>query len=144
MNSCGSRHTGLKMPPPHSKMRTLQRPMTTTSDDGFRLRRWQAEALDRWQAAGHRGIVSVVTGGGKTVFALAAVRRLKPSTVLIVVPTLALLDQWWEETSAFLGLHMDEIHVISGKKRMRSGTVNLAVLNTASRLLESGNRLRAC
>ncbi len=26
--------------------------------------------LSRWKAEGHRGIVEVVTGGGKTVFAL--------------------------------------------------------------------------
>ena len=27
--------------------------------------------LTRWKAEGHRGIVEVVTGGGKTVFALS-------------------------------------------------------------------------
>lgn len=104
----------------------------------LRLRRWQTEALAAWESVGRRGIVSVVTGGGKTVFALAAIQAMRPPTVLIVVPTVALLDQWWEEASCFLGLEMDDFHIISGNRRMRSGTVNLAVLNTASQLHDSG------
>jgi superfamily II DNA or RNA helicase len=51
---------------------------------------------------------------------------------LVVVPTQALLDQWWEEVASFFGLALDEIHVVTGRKKIRSGTFNLAVLNTAS------------
>lgn len=98
------------------------------------LRRWQVDALARWERAGHRGIVSVVTGAGKTVFALACIERLKPSCTLVVVPTLALLDQWWVAIAEFFDLDLDEINVISGKGRLRSGTINLAVLNTAAKL----------
>lgn len=98
------------------------------------LRRWQVEALEEWQDSSNRGIVSVVTGGGKTVFALACIQSYKPDTVIIVVPTVALLDQWWEETSHFFGLGLDEVNVVSGAKKIRSGTINLAVLNTASKL----------
>jgi superfamily II DNA or RNA helicase len=97
------------------------------------LRKWQEEALTKWKQAEHRGIVSVVTGGGKTVFALACVRDLGPETTLVVVPTLALLDQWWEEASSYLGIGLDAVAIVKNRSRLRTGTVNLAVMNTASK-----------
>ena len=102
------------------------------------LRGWQKEALSRWRGAGNKGIVEVVTGGGKTVFALACVKTLQPDTTLVVVPTLALLDQWWDEAAAFFKLPLEEIHIISGRGRLRSGTINIAVLNTAAKLKHDG------
>lgn len=104
----------------------------------LRLRAWQEIALKRWTDGGHRGIVSVVTGGGKTIFALACVRALAPRTVLVTVPTQSLLDQWWEECAAFFGLSLDEINVLTTRSRMRSGTINLCVVNTAAQLAEQG------
>ena len=98
------------------------------------LRRWQSEALERWNESRHRGIVSVVTGAGKTIFALACVAQVRAITTLIVVPTAALLDQWWVESAAFFSLALDEIHVISGNRGIKAGTINLAVLNTAATL----------
>lgn len=107
------------------------------------LREWQRTALDRWKSAGNRGIVEVVTGGGKTVFALACIDSLKPDTTLIVVPTTALLDQWWEEVASYFDLDLDEVNIVTGQRAMRTGTINLAVLNTASKLQASG-RARPC
>ena len=61
----------------------------------IKLRGWQAAALELWRRS-DRGVVAVVTGGGKTWFALACVVDLlerKPDTfIVIVVPTTALLD----------------------------------------------------
>jgi superfamily II DNA or RNA helicase len=102
------------------------------------LREWQRDALGRWQSESHRGIIEVVTGGGKTVFALACIDYLKPDATLIVVPTLALLDQWWEEAAAYFNLTLDDIHIIQGKEKIKSGSINLAVLNTASKLVAEG------
>ncbi len=99
-------------------------------------RGWQTEALAKWVEAAHRGIVSVVTGGGKTVFALSCIDKLKPHSTLIVVPTAALLDQWWAEAASYFDLKLDEINVITGSKRMQPGTINIAVLNTAADLPE--------
>src|SRR6266850_5699011 len=102
------------------------------------LRAWQAEALSSWKDADHRGIVSVVTGAGKTILALACIDVLKPETSLVVVPTIALLDQWWSEAANFFDLDLDEINVLAGtQRRIRSGTINLAVLNTAAKLTAS-------
>lgn len=99
-------------------------------------RGWQLEALAKWEEAGRRGIVSVVTGGGKTVFALSCIDRIKPVATLIIVPTAALLDQWWAEAASYFDLNLDEINIVTGTLRFRAGTINIAVLNTAAKLAE--------
>jgi superfamily II DNA or RNA helicase len=100
----------------------------------YTLRAWQEEALVLWKAAGHRGIIEVVTGGGKTIFALSCIKEIKVDTTLVVVPTVALLDQWWEEAASFYGVSLDDINVVTSSGKIRSGTINLAVLNSASKL----------
>ena len=59
---------------------------------------WQKKCLNAWEKNGHRGIVHVVTGAGKTILALEAIRRTRaqyPDTsVKIVVPTIPLACQW--------------------------------------------------
>ena len=71
--------------------------------DALALRDWQAEALAVWTAAG-RGVVEAVTGAGKTRLALAAVRLVveRGGGVLVLVPGLALQDQWVAELAAIL------------------------------------------
>jgi superfamily II DNA or RNA helicase len=100
----------------------------------FALRAWQKDALALWKEAGNRGIIEVVTGGGKTIFALSCIRDLKADTTLVIVPTVALLDQWWEEAASFFGVSLDDINIVASSGRIRSGTINLAVLNSASKL----------
>ncbi len=88
-----------------------------------------------------RGIVSVVTGGGKTVFALSCIETSGIDTALIVVPTLPLLDQWWEEAASYFDLRLDDVNVIGARGRMKKGTVNLAVINTAAKLAHEGRAI---
>lgn len=99
-------------------------------------RAWQQTALSSWEQSNYRGIVSVVTGGGKTVFALSCIDKVKPNATLVIVPTTALLEQWWEETASYFDMALDEINIISGTRRLRLGTVNIAVLNTAATLAD--------
>lgn len=105
-------------------------------------RDWQIAAIAAWEEHDHHGIVSVVTGGGKTVFALSCIDRLKPETSLIVVPTTALLEQWWEESTNYFDLALDDIHIITGNSRIRAGTINIAVLNTAAKLVGKPSNTR--
>ena len=50
-----------------------------------------------------RGIIKVVTGGGKTFFAIHCLKRYLENdpqkSILIVVPSIALLDQWYDSLS---------------------------------------------
>lgn len=59
---------------------------------------WQTKCLHAWENNGRRGIARVVTGAGKTVLALEAIRRMRKqhpdSSVKIVVPTIPLAHQW--------------------------------------------------
>ena len=67
------------------------------------LRPWQAEALAAWSRTG-RGVVEAVTGTGKTRLAIAACRMIldRGGCVLVLVPTLELLDQWRVEVRRLL------------------------------------------
>ena len=64
----------------------------------MKLYAWQQECLKAWEENGCRGIVNVVTGAGKTVLALEAIRRFRKkhenARIRIVVPTIPLAQQW--------------------------------------------------
>jgi superfamily II DNA or RNA helicase len=66
--------------------------------DGLPLWDWQVGAFGAWAAAGCRGVIEAVTGTGKTRVGLAATRAAlaRGGRVLVLVPTIDLMDQWAE------------------------------------------------
>lgn len=113
--------------------------MTATPASPWRLsstlRQWQHEALAAWKAAGDRGVAAVVTGGGKTVFAYACildlVDRRPDAAVVVLVPTLALLDQWLVGLTDELGVAPEDIALHGGGRRpTEDRLVNVMVINT--------------
>jgi superfamily II DNA or RNA helicase len=69
---------------------------------GITLYDWQEECINRWFDTGHRGTVKVVTGVGKTLLGLAIAERLQHTVnprlrVAVVVPTVVLMHQWYDE-----------------------------------------------
>ena len=111
-------------------------------------RAWQAEALDAWRQ-NRRGIVAVVTGGGKTVFAqmcmLEFLQRHPQGVFVIIVPTQALLDQWYVSLRADLRVPEEQIAFFSGEGRPQSANrVNLMVLNTARDCAAGIGQSNAC
>lgn len=72
------------------------------------------------------------------MFALECLRDFRQSvpaaTVVIVVPTVALLDQWLEELMDFLGSSRDDICVLTGRSRIRISRINIGVINTVAKL----------
>lgn len=103
-------------------------------------RSWQESALKAWSKE-QRGVISVITGGGKTTFALLLFSRLREVQedlrLVVVVPTLPLLDQWVVALSADLGLAPSEIATYSGEGRASSpGVASVIVLNTARQVAE--------
>src|SRR5688500_13172034 len=107
------------------------------------LRIWQERALEAWLHEGQRGIVSVVTGGGKTFFALNCIkefqRRTAAATVLITVPTEALFDQWLEELVSFFDVSPRFLNVLKSKSSIKRGRINLGVINTVAKLATSND-----
>lgn len=101
---------------------------------------WQAEALALWRAH-FKGVVRVVTGGGKTIFSqfcMAAFKEAHPTgRILIIVPTTALLDQWVVSLDEDMGVPTEQIACYSGdEKPSEPSAINVIVINTARNLSE--------
>lgn len=77
------------------------------------LRSWQRDAFKSWVNNSHRGIFSVVTGGGKTIFALYCISHLFEEGLikkaLIIVPTKTLQDQWISNIMTHLNADLEDI-----------------------------------
>lgn len=65
-------------------------------------RPYQVEALERWRGQGHRGSVVLPTGAGKSLVAILAIREMGAGA-LVVVPTRALLIQWFNQLADAFG-----------------------------------------
>lgn len=76
---------------------------TPTAERAFKIRSYQTDAIRAWKDNGFRGILSMATGTGKTYVALEATKQCVPRTTLavVVVPTMALANQWKREISRF-------------------------------------------
>ncbi len=101
----------------------------------FSPREWQIEALRKWKLE-RRGVVEIVTGGGKTVFAqmclLEFFKTEEGGQALIIVPTLSLLDQWWVALQEEIGVLSDDIGLLSGQETCKGEElVIIAVINSA-------------
>lgn len=98
-------------------------------------RKWQQAALELWKEK-LKGVVSVVTGGGKTLFAemcmVEFIEQYPLGKVILVVPTISLLDQWYVSLQEDLELQSQEISCFSGEEKAKSlGLVNIFVINSA-------------
>jgi superfamily II DNA or RNA helicase len=102
------------------------RPAPSGEDFVGDLYPWQRRALASWEAAGRKGVVEAVTGGGKTRLALAvaAVQLDVGGRVAVVVPTLALMDQWADEIERRLRPRFPHLRV---ERLGRGGSSNLRV-----------------
>lgn len=111
-------------------------------------RAWQKVALERWNREG-QGVVSVVTGGGKTAFALFvfdALRQADPNTqIVVVVPTIALLDQWVVAIASDGGIPQDNIATYSGESRSAEPQIaSVVVIDTARSIIQDVVRSPNC
>lgn len=104
---------------------------------------WQTNALSAWIQADCRGIVDVVTGAGKTYFAMMAISHLKAMyserlCVFVVVPTVNLMEQWERSLRRFFQWDSDEVGKNgSGCIAPPNCQVQLFVVNSARSVLAS-------
>ena len=88
------------------------------------LYQWQEECLKRWKNNKSRGIVQAVTGSGKTLLALEAIRQLQKEVpgvlrIKIVVPTAELMRQWNSSLREYLRLgEKESFHEVSQGSRI--------------------------
>ena len=105
--------------------------------DEFTLREYQKKAIESWGKNSGRGTYDMATGSGKTVTALATIKRLisnivedkkKPLFIVIVLPLKHLLEQWADEAEKF-GFHPVKCYETSSIWReslaTRIGTLNV-------------------
>ena len=108
---------------------------------------WQKEAVQQWKKAEkgreeYSGIVSAVTGSGKTIMAMLAIEdyvsKNPNSIVSVIVPTKVLMYQWATELAKLLGLGSKDIGLrgdgfkdrFSNGKRVVVSIVNSAIKNS--------------
>ncbi len=103
------------------------------------LHEWQRKCVDSWFNNERRGVIKVVTGAGKTILALAIAERLQqeqPSLrVVVIVPTVVLLEQWRDELLTQGNLPPRAVGLMGGGHAQRFDNdvrVLLCVLNSAA------------
>jgi superfamily II DNA or RNA helicase len=101
-------------------------------------REYQIEAYNNWVENGKKGIFAMATGTGKTITSLNCLLNeyhisgdKKTYKAVIVVPTIALVEQWKEECAKF---NFKNMICVSSKENWDS---NLAFFNTASKLIDT-------
>jgi len=99
------------------------------------MRDWQKIAYQRWKENSYKGTFEVATGGGKTTFALSCFRemhKVQPDLrCLVVVPTTALLDQWYLAFQDDLGIEDVDIKILTTRDLAADALINLVIINTA-------------
>lgn len=78
------------------------KPLEIALNSDLSPREHQSEAFARWSENGCRGVVSMPTGSGKTFLAAMAIDYIK-RPVLVVVPTIDLMQQWATQLERFFG-----------------------------------------
>ena len=98
-------------------------------------REYQKEAYDNWVENGYKGVFAMATGTGKTITSLNCLLneyhtsgRAKSYKAVIIVPTVALIEQWEAECAKF---NFKNVICVSSKEKWDK---NLAFFNTASKL----------
>ena len=104
----------------------------------MKLRDWQENAFPLWWEK-KRGIIKVVTGGGKTVFAIHCLTKYleenQINSILIVVPSIALLDQWYESLS--LSFSSKEIALNGGGEQIEDVTkICISTIDSLKNLID--------
>ena len=121
--------------------------MTPIRTQGYSLRPFQQRAVDAWVTGvpGRpcTGTIAVVTGGGKTLIALSCIERASEQEpdlrIAIVVPTIALAEQWVDVVQSYTNLDPSDVGLIgaSGDGDLARNRVVVAVLNSAAKVLPS-------
>lgn len=101
-------------------------------DEGPRL--YQTEAYEKWIENGKRGLFAMATGTGKTLTSLnCLLNQYKENgsyKAVVLVPTIALVNQWRQECSKF---NFNNVITVSSKNKWPK---NISFLNSASNFID--------
>ncbi len=94
-------------------------------------RPYQQQAINEWREAGRAGVVILPTGAGKSLVAQMAIELTKRSA-LIVVPTIDLMNQWYD---LLLASFQAEVGLIGGGY-FETGALTVTTYASAFRFME--------
>lgn len=86
------------------------------------LRDYQKEAWNKWIRHNMKGCIILPTGAGKTIIALHAILKTNAST-LVIVPTLNLMEQWFEALENILKMKNQIGKLGGGNEDIKSITI---------------------
>lgn len=103
------------------------------------LRDWQHDALQAWSAHARHGVVEAVTGTGKSRVGVEAAREAldQDFSVIVVVPTVDLVDQW---ARTFRASQVPGVGVCGDGKRATFATHRVIIGTVQSLYLEPPTR----
>ncbi|MFX0208943.1 MAG: DEAD/DEAH box helicase family protein, partial [Candidatus Hodarchaeota archaeon] len=79
----------------------------------YTLRSYQEKGMEKWVKNHYFGTIQLPTGAGKTLIGIDAISRIQERT-LILVPNLALVDQWTTQIRRFLSIPVESIGIFNG------------------------------
>ena len=134
-----SQTSGEDNPPNIGKQRRQRLPEKWKLLNEIDLYDWQKKCIDKWFASGMHGTIKVATGAGKTILALGIIEKLQNSNnpdlyVAIVVPTIVLMNQWYDEIRERSNLPDSAIGRLSGsfdESLSSKRRILICVINTA-------------
>ncbi len=88
----------------------------TEMQHNYELRSYQQAGIEKWVENQEFGTIQLPTGAGKTIIGIDAIRQVQQRT-LILVPNLALVDQWISQIGQFIGIEPSEIGIFTGQKK---------------------------
>jgi superfamily II DNA or RNA helicase len=101
----------------HEKLNDLIRNNPRIPNNG-EPRKYQVEAYEKWCANDFKGVFAMATGTGKTFTALNCLLneyfKTKTYRAVIIVPTIALVDQWFDACESF---NFNQITKVSSKEK---------------------------
>lgn len=111
----------------------------------IQLRKWQGDAFNLWCESDYKGIFSIVTGGGKTIFGIYCLSHLFQKKVvekvLIVVPTRTLQDQWVSNLIKYTSISRNEISLSRSKTRKINILTNISSQKLTSKFFSYATAL---
>jgi superfamily II DNA or RNA helicase len=105
---------------------------------GVVLRDYQRDAVEAWLRAGRRGVLSMATGSGKTVTAIACTHRVVRSApgdglvIAVTAPLIHLVEQWADEFERLLGTKAIRCHT-SRAEWLPAATNSVNLVRSGSR-----------
>jgi len=99
------------------------------------LRPYQEEALKAWRGNGFRGVISLPTGAGKTIVAIAAMAELSVWT-LVVTFTKEQMFQWRDKVLEFTNAPRTTIGLFYGEEK-RVAPITITTYQSAFRYIDT-------